>query len=121
MEHLPVSINIKDKHCLVIGGGEIAARKAGLFIKAGAIVTVIAPKIEAEMKHHLSHCNVVWDVDTFSAEAMSHIPTPKYVVSAAGDDAVNQAVYRYCQQHNIPVNVVERTETEYGDFIFSDL
>ncbi len=115
MDYLPIFVNIKDQHCLIIGGGAVAARKADLFIKAGAIVTVIAPELKTEMKYHLSHGKIVWQMDTFSVEAMANLTPPKYVISATDDEAVNQAVYHYCQQQKIPVNVAD--QTAYCDFI----
>ena len=115
MDYLPIFVNIKNKPCLIVGGGPVAARKADLFIKAGAIVTVIAPELKAEMKHHLAHGKIVWEIATFCADAMNHFPKPKYVISATDDESVNQAVYRYCQNHDIPVNVAD--QTEFCDFI----
>ncbi len=115
MDYLPIFVNIKKQHCLIVGGGAVAARKADLFIKAGAIVTVIAPEIKTEMKHHLAHGKVVWQMDSFSAEVMQDLDAPKYVISATDDQAVNEAVYHYCQQQGIPVNVAD--QTEYCDFI----
>jgi len=115
VDYLPIFVNIKDQHCLIIGGGAVAARKADLFIKAGAIVTVIAPELKTEMKFHLSHGKIVWQMDDFSVEAMANLISPKYVISATDDEAVNQAVYHYCQQQKIPVNIAD--QTAYCDFI----
>jgi uroporphyrin-III C-methyltransferase/precorrin-2 dehydrogenase/sirohydrochlorin ferrochelatase len=115
VDYLPIFVNIKDQHCLIVGGGAVAARKADLFIKAGAIVTVIAPELKTEMKHHLSHGKIVWQMDLFSTEVIEHIAKPKYVISATDDEEINQAVYQYCQVNNIPVNVAD--QTEYCDFI----
>lgn len=115
MDYLPIFVDIKNKPCLIVGGGAVAARKADLFIKAGAIVTVVAPELKAEMKHHLAHGKIVWEIATFSADAMGRFPKPKYVISATDEQSVNEAVYRYCQQNDIPVNVAD--QTEYCDFI----
>jgi len=41
MEHLPIFFQIKNKPCLVVGGGSIAARKVALLLKAQAEVTVV--------------------------------------------------------------------------------
>jgi len=115
VDYLPIFVNIKNQHCLIIGGGAVAARKADLFIKSGAIVTVIAPELKTEMKHHLSHGKIVWQMDSFSEALLENISKPKYVISATDDEAINQAVYHYCQFNNIPVNVAD--QTEYCDFI----
>lgn len=115
MDYLPIFVNIKNQHCLIVGGGAVAARKADLFIKSGAIVTVIAPEIKTEMKHHLAHGKVVWQMDTFSDDVMHGLRVPKFVISATDDQKVNLAVYDYCQRHGIAVNVAD--QTKLCDFI----
>ena len=115
MDYLPIFVNIKNKHCLIVGGGAVAARKADLFIKSGAIVTVVAPQLKTEMKHHLANNKIVWQIGLFSPEIVANIATPKYVISATDNESVNQAVYQYCQQKNIPINVAD--QTEFCDFI----
>ncbi|MDX1346827.1 MAG: NAD(P)-dependent oxidoreductase [Thiomicrorhabdus chilensis] len=116
MEHLPILVNLKGKHCLIVGGGEAAANKADLFIRAGAILTVIAPHMSDAMRQHLSAGHIVWDIEQFSAEAMSHVPRPCLVVSVAENASINRAVARYCQQHHIPVSLLG--EREQSDFLF---
>ncbi len=41
MQHLPIGINLNQKACLVVGGGEVATRKIERLLDAGAIVTVV--------------------------------------------------------------------------------
>jgi len=45
MDYFPVFVKLKDQDCLVVGAGEIAARKIELLARAGARITVIAEKI----------------------------------------------------------------------------
>ncbi|MCF8112901.1 MAG: bifunctional precorrin-2 dehydrogenase/sirohydrochlorin ferrochelatase [Desulfotignum sp.] len=42
MKYYPVFLNIKDRQCLVVGGGRVGARKAAVLVSAGAVVTVIS-------------------------------------------------------------------------------
>ena len=49
MDFLPVFHNVKGKLCLVVGGGEVAKRKAGVLLEAGAKVRVVAPEIDPEL------------------------------------------------------------------------
>lgn len=115
MDYLPIFTNIRNQHCLIVGGGPVAARKADLFIQAGAIVTVIAPKLAGEMQFHLAQGKIIWQIGRFSEAVMRDVPVPKLVISATDRQEVNLAVYRYFKAHSIPVNVAD--QTEYCDFI----
>lgn len=115
MDYLPIFSQITDQPCVIVGGGPVAARKADLFIKAGAKVTVIAPELKTEMKFHLEQGKVEWQWGEFSPELMNRLARPQLVISATDVQQVNLDVYHYCKQHNIPVNVAD--QTEYCDFI----
>ena len=49
MDYFPVFVKLKDQDCLVVGAGEIAARKIELLARAGAKITVIAGKISPQV------------------------------------------------------------------------
>lgn len=115
MDYLPIFTQINHKPCIIVGGGPVAARKADLFIKSGAQVTVIAPELKTEMQHHLEQGKVTWQWGEYSDVLMASLPRPQLVISATDNQAVNLAVYHYCQQQGIPVNVAD--QTEYCDFI----
>ncbi|MBD3612478.1 MAG: uroporphyrinogen-III C-methyltransferase [Hydrogenovibrio crunogenus] len=115
MDYLPIFMKIEQQHCLIVGGGTVAARKADLFIKSGAIVTVVAPKLGNEMTFHLAQGKIIWHMNTFSTALVSELPRPSLVISATDDQNVNLAVYKTYHAQDIPVNVAD--QTEYCDFI----
>jgi uroporphyrin-III C-methyltransferase/precorrin-2 dehydrogenase/sirohydrochlorin ferrochelatase len=49
MDFLPIFLDVKGRLCLVVGGGEVAKRKAGVLLEAGARVRVVAPQIEPSL------------------------------------------------------------------------
>ena len=46
MNFLPVFLDIRERLCLVVGGGDVAARKVQQLLNAGARVRVVAPAVK---------------------------------------------------------------------------
>ncbi|MDI1230111.1 MAG: siroheme synthase CysG [Methylobacter sp.] len=107
MDYFPVFLKLTDQACLVIGAGEIAARKIELLARAGAKITVIAREISPTVLnlqtiHHLTLLQksfVPADLGKF-----------KLVVSATDNPETNQLVAKTADEQNIPVNVVDNPE-----------
>lgn len=104
MDYLPIFANVKNQLCLVVGGGAVGARKAGVLLEAGAKVRVVAPEIEDALK---SHANVEAIIARFDAV---HLDGVMLVIAATNDRAVNKQVSELAQACNIPVNVVDDPE-----------
>ncbi|MEM5596973.1 NAD(P)-dependent oxidoreductase [Niallia circulans] len=47
---LSLLVDIKDKHCVVVGGGKIAYRKVLMLLEEEASVTVISPEVCTEIE-----------------------------------------------------------------------
>jgi uroporphyrin-III C-methyltransferase / precorrin-2 dehydrogenase / sirohydrochlorin ferrochelatase len=104
MDFLPVFQNIRNKLCLVVGGGAVAVRKAGVLLDAGARVRVVAPGIDEAL---MQHGNVEAITARFEAK---HLDGVTLVIAATDDRAVNRQVSELAQARNIPVNVVDDPE-----------
>ncbi|MFT6733776.1 MAG: uroporphyrin-III C-methyltransferase/precorrin-2 dehydrogenase/sirohydrochlorin ferrochelatase [Polaribacter sp.] len=50
MEYLPVTLNIKGNTCLIVGGGDVAARKLKTLLKAGAKVELVSLSISDDVE-----------------------------------------------------------------------
>jgi uroporphyrin-III C-methyltransferase/precorrin-2 dehydrogenase/sirohydrochlorin ferrochelatase len=107
MKHLPLFFNIRQRPCLVIGGGDVAARKVETLLRAGAKVTVVSPLLDARLNRHLAAGEIVHVAETFDA---GHLDGCVLAVAATDDETVNARVSALAQQRNIPVNVVDRPE-----------
>ena len=49
MRYLPILVDLRERRCLVVGGGDVAARKVEQLLTAGARVTVVAPRVNARI------------------------------------------------------------------------
>jgi uroporphyrin-III C-methyltransferase/precorrin-2 dehydrogenase/sirohydrochlorin ferrochelatase len=49
MNYFPAFFDLKDRPALIVGGGEAAARRLRLLQKAGARVTIVAPRVGEEI------------------------------------------------------------------------
>ncbi len=105
MDFLPIFLNIREQPCLVVGGGEVAARKTALLLRAGGRVTVLAPALTAAFDGYLAEGKVAHRAASFRADDIADYAL---VVAATNDDAVNRAVADSAKSKRIPVNVVDQ-------------
>lgn len=109
MKYFPAFLNLEHRHCLVIGGGEMALKKAELLKRAGAHLTVLAPQFDFDFAQAL-------EIDPEQVRQLSRTPDAgalqQYVlvVSASGDVELDSSVAYAAREANVPVNVVDRTE-----------
>ncbi|MBM7456501.1 uroporphyrin-III C-methyltransferase/precorrin-2 dehydrogenase/sirohydrochlorin ferrochelatase [Oceanisphaera litoralis] len=99
MEHLPLFIKIKQRPCLVVGGGAVAARKVRVLLARGARVTVVAPALSPELQQLQGQ--FVWQNAVFSE---SDLDDQFLVVAATDSSEVNARVYQLANRRGLLVN-----------------
>lgn len=93
----PLFIDLTDKNCLVVGGGNIALRKVKNLVEYGAKVLVIAPAVLPE----ILELNVKVEKRGFEIEDING----KFLVVAATDnESLNKTIVDVCEGKNILVN-----------------
>ena len=105
MDIFPISLKLQQQPCLIVGGGHIAYRKAVLLAKAGAVIHVIAPEIEANLLEIVKACQGQYVQSPFSPD----IPLRNYrlVIAATNDKTTNIQVFEACEAEKILVNSVD--------------
>lgn len=107
MDFLPIFLNIKEHDCLVVGGGQVAARKIALLRKAGAGVTVVAPTLCEELEL-LAISDEINHLQREFSEA--DITKQSVIIAATNKRVVNEAVSVAARNKGIPVNVVDNPD-----------
>jgi uroporphyrin-III C-methyltransferase/precorrin-2 dehydrogenase/sirohydrochlorin ferrochelatase len=104
MDYLPIFADVRNKLCLVVGGGEVGKRKAGVLLEAGARVRMVAPEIEPALAEQPGVEAIV------SRFEVQHLEGVMLVIAATNQRSVNQQVSELARKRNIPVNVVDDPE-----------
>lgn len=107
MEYLPIFIHIKNRPCLVVGGGSIAARKVALLRKAQADVVVVSPQLCDELKQlHKDNAiqHIAREFEDYDLESCV------LVIAATDQRPVNEHVSGLAKQLRLPVNVVDNPD-----------
>jgi len=107
MDYFPVFVKLKDQDCLVVGAGEIAARKIELLARAGAKITVIANKISPQVSSLEASHQLNLLQKPFTPADMCGF---RLVVSATDNKETNQLVAKIAGEQKILVNVVDNPE-----------
>ena len=104
MDFLPIFIDVKGRLCLVVGGGEVAQRKAAVLLDAGAKIKAVAPEFSKAFAN-------LPGIERVTARFQpGHLDGAVLVIAATDDGAVNQDVSREARARNIPVNVVDNPD-----------
>ena len=103
MSYFPVVIQLENKKCVVVGGGQVAYNKAISLLEAGGIVTIIAPKIQDEFRElekqvgsKLKFINKEFEEGDLLGATL--------VVAATNQESVNKKIVCLCETVGIMVN-----------------
>ncbi|KGT91039.1 siroheme synthase [Erwinia typographi] len=107
MDYLPLFCQLRNRACLLVGGGEVAERKARLLLKTGAELKICAT--------HFSPQFLLWQQSgelkllhgAFSAEMIDGC---WLVIAATNDDKVNQQVSACAEASQVFCNLVDTPE-----------
>lgn len=113
MALFPLFVELDGLDILIVGGGQVAKRKALSLAEYGALVRLVAPKfcreLEEDGRFRLTRRGFL----------ESDLEGASLVISATGDRELNRCVSLLCRERGLPVNVVD--EPADCSFIFPAL
>ncbi|MCO7226468.1 siroheme synthase CysG [Pleionea sp. CnH1-48] len=107
MDYLPLFTKVSNKHCLLVGGGEVAARKLELLTQAHANVTVVSPQINDEIRQKALIHKVTLLQQEFHPALLDEADL---VIAATNNSLLNESIYFESTRRKLLVNVVDNPE-----------
>lgn len=107
MAYVPIFLEVTGRRCVVVGGGEVAARKVQNLIEAGAVVTVVSPSLIEELRalardrriHHINR-----------GYKMGDMADATLVYAASDDSGLHRRLHDEARDRGIPINVADAPE-----------
>ena len=99
----PFMINVHNKKIVVVGGGQIAAKRIMALIPWQPLITVISPKLEEQLVALVNNGMIEHKERTFQA---SDVDAAFIVIAATNDKTVNRIVKDSCAIHQL-YNIVD--------------
>lgn len=104
--YYPIFLDVEDRLVLIIGGGNVCARKAETMLRYGARVTIVSPEFTDE-------------IEQWARDGVVTIRRKRYedgdlegasiVIASTDEQSVNEQIAADCRRRRIPVNVVDVT------------
>lgn len=104
MDYFPIFLRLAGEPVLVVGGGEVAARKIDLLLRTSAKVTVVAPELIASLAGKAAAGTILHIDHEFQPQ---HLDGMRLAIAATDKHSVNAWVAHQAGRRNIPVNVVD--------------
>lgn len=104
MEYYPLFFKLTGQNVLIVGGGGVALRKARLFKKASAVISVVSPTVLPELAGLVRETGGKIFSQLYADELLENI---ELVIAATDDHAVHQKIVEDCRQRRILLNVVD--------------
>ena len=104
--YYPIYLDIENRDVVIIGGGNVCARKAETMMKYGARVTIVSPEFTGEIEQWAADGKLVTRRKQYEESDLSGATI---VIASTDNQVVNEKIAADCRRRRIPVNVVDVT------------
>lgn len=104
--YYPVYLDVRDRRCVIVGGGQIAEGKVAALLESGARICLISPEVTDEIQDMANS-------GALSLEKREYrdgdLEGAFIAIAATDDSALNERISREATARNVPLNVVDVT------------
>lgn len=107
MKYYPIFLDIRNKACVVIGGGDVAERKVVLLLSAGARVSVVSPEFTVNLVRMGEDGKILLIRRPYQE---GDLKGAFLAYAATDDEDINNRVYMEGEREGVLLNVVDEPE-----------
>ena len=104
--YYPVFLDLKNRECVIIGGGREAEKKVPFLLQCEAIITVISSQTTPKIKDWINQGAVSWKARDFS---QGDLREAFLAIDASDEPSINQVVVREAAEERVLLNAVSYT------------
>ena len=107
MRYYPVNLDIRNRKCLVVGGGSVSTRKVMTLLECGAIITVVSPDVTEELLELAEKKMIELKKRPYEP---SDIDGMFLVIGATDNEELNRQINKDAERQNKLCNIADRPE-----------
>ena len=107
MRYYPIYLDVKDRKCLVVGGGAVGTRKVETLLECGAKVTVVSIDASEKLKKLSNSGLIRLKERAFQTDDLESV---FLVVVATDDEDLNIKVHTAAERRRVLCNIADRPE-----------
>lgn len=105
MRYYPAYLDVKDRTCLVVGGGRVGTRKVGTLLDCGAKVKVISPKVTEALAQLAAAGRIELEQRTYKSSDMANT---FLVIGATDDQPLNEKIHHDAEAAQRLCNIADQ-------------
>ena len=108
MRYYPVNLDIRNRKCLVVGGGSVGTRKAMTLLDCGAKVTVVSTDVTEQLLKLADHGSIIFKKRPYQT---SDLDGKFLVIGATNNEESNRQIHADAELLGILCNIADRPES----------
>ena len=117
MNYYPVNLKIKDRPCLVIGGGKVGTRKVKGLMNCGARVVVVSPEVSLAIQRLAEQGRIEWRKKNYDPSDLDGF---FLVIGSTSNQDVNWQISRDAEERRMICNIADvPVKTHFCFYSFS--
>ena len=107
MKYYPVHLDIKNRNCLIVGGGAVGTRKVKTLLECGARVTVVSPDPTPQLTRLASEGSITLKKRAYQSDDLTGM---FLVIGATDDESLNRQISKDAGRAHTLCNIADRPE-----------